>query len=187
MAFKGIGNDPRSVGNLDNNSKYKRRFTWCDVFYIATVEATRDKQVLITRFPIDFYTNQITTGIVVSSTKDTEAIDINGEHYDYYPRIREDMIGCDTSNLFVDTVRMSNSYLSGMGGDYDGDQITCKGIYTEEANAELKQYMNSKQNFITFGCQPSRTPGSDCVHSFYCLTKVLSDTKITPTDSISYS
>lgn len=187
MAFKGIGNDPRSVGNLDNNSKYKRRFTWCDVFYIATVEATRDKQVLITRFPIDFYTNQITTGIVVSSTKDTEPIDINGEHYEYYPRIREEMIGTDTSNLFVDTVRMSNAYLSGMGGDYDGDQITCKGVYTEEANAELKQYMNSKQNFITFGCQPSRTPGSDCIQSFYCLTKVLSDTKITPTESISYS
>ena len=44
-------------------------------------------------------------------------IDGNGEYYKYYPKIREKDIGIDTSNLFVDTLRFSNAYLSGCGGD----------------------------------------------------------------------
>ena len=39
------GESPESV--------YNRRLTWLDVFFIATVEAVKDKQVLITRFPIN--------------------------------------------------------------------------------------------------------------------------------------
>lgn len=43
----------RSSSNPDEDSiLVNRRLTWCDVFFIATVEATKDKQVLISRFPI---------------------------------------------------------------------------------------------------------------------------------------
>ena len=49
MQFKGSGTE-----GLSNNpeSIYHRRLTWCDVFFMAAVEATKDKHVLITRFPI---------------------------------------------------------------------------------------------------------------------------------------
>ena len=43
MKFDGV--NPESV--------YNRRLTWLDVFFIATYEAVKDKQVLITRFPIN--------------------------------------------------------------------------------------------------------------------------------------
>lgn len=158
-----------------------RPLTWCDIFYMAAVEATRNKQVLITRFPIDSYSNQITTKIVVASTKDTEPVYINDEYYPYYPKIRREDIGRDTSNLFADTINMSNLYLSGMGGDYDGDQVTCKGVYTEEANEELREFMNSKGNFITFGCMPLRTSGGDVINSMYSLTKIISNGPVTKT------
>ena len=92
----------------------------------------------------------------------------------------------DTSNAFVDTLRFSNCYLSGIGGDYDGDQCTCKGVYTREANDELKSYMNSKTNFITFGCAPLREPGDDVFHALYGLTKILSTTKVTDSKAIQY-
>ena len=46
--------------------------------------------------------------------------------------------------MFVDTFSMSNLYLGAIGGDYDGDTITLKGVYTNEANDELKAYMNTK-------------------------------------------
>ena len=49
--------------------------------------------------------------------------------------------------MFVDSMNISNLYLSGIGGDYDGDTVTIKGIYTEEANKELDKIMNSKYNF----------------------------------------
>ena len=65
------------------------------------------------------------------------------------------------------------------------DQCTSKGVYTEEANEELQKFMNSKENFITFGCGPLREPGSDVIQSMYALTKVLSTTTLP--EEISYS
>jgi len=46
--------------------------------------------------------------------------------------------------------------------------------------------MNSKQNFITFGCKPLKEPGSDSIQSMYALTKILSTVKVTPSDKIQY-
>lgn len=184
MQFKGRGNAP-GTGNPE--SIYNRRLTWCDIFYIATCEAVKDKQILITRFPIDSFSNQVTTGVVVSSTKETEPIYFNNEYYPYYPKIRKEDIGTDTSNKFVDTMKLSNLYLPGMGGDYDGDQITCKGVYTVEANQELREFLNSKQNFMDFGCKPLRSSTADVIQSIYALTKVLNGTKITKSDAIQYA
>lgn len=185
MQFKGRGVDPNN--RTSDNPLVNRRLTWCDVFYIACVEAVRDKHILITRFPIDYFSNQFVTKVEVSSTKEMEQIEYDGVIYKWYPKIREEDIGKDTSNTFVDTLRFSNTYLVGIGGDYDGDQCTCKGVYTREANDELHQLMNSKQNFITFGGSPLREPGADSMQALYALTKVLSTTNITKSSSIEYA
>lgn len=84
-------------------------------------------------------------------------------------------------------MRFSNTYLDSIGGDFDGDQCTCKGVYTREANDELEQFMHSKQNFVTFGCKPLKQPGSDSIQAMYALTKVLSYATITPSDKIMYN
>lgn len=76
-------------------------------------------------------------------------------------------------------MQISNLYLPAMGGDYDGDQITCKGVYTTEANQELREFLNSKQNFMDFGGKALRASTVDCIQSIYALTKILSDTKVT--------
>ena len=47
--------------------------------------------------------------------------------------------------------------------------------------------MNSKENYITFGCAPLREPGSDVLQAIYALTKILSNTKVTDSKSIQYS
>lgn len=52
MMFKG------RFSSSDNNPEqiYHRRLTWLDVIFMSTVEAVKDKMVLITRFPvIDFF------------------------------------------------------------------------------------------------------------------------------------
>lgn len=185
MMFKGRGTIPGKE-RTNPESIYHRRLTWCDVFFIACNEAVRDKQVLITRFPIDSFSNQITTGIVVSSTKDTEPMYFNGTFYPYYPKIRDEDIGTDTSNKFVDTLKLSNLYLPGMGGDYDGDQVTCKGVYTEEANQELREFLNSKENFMDFGCKPLRASSGDVIQSIYALTRILNPDDVTKSSAIQY-
>lgn len=175
MQFKGRLVDPKDA-TKNPEAIYHRRLTWCDVFFIAATEATKDKQILVTRFPIDKYSNQITTGIILSSTKETEPMYIEDTYYPYYPKIREEDIGSNTSNRFIDTMQISNLYLPGMCADFDGDQITCKGVYLEESNNELKEFRNNnKQNFIDFGCTPLREISSDVCQSVYALTRVLPD------------
>ena len=184
MRYKGRLVTPGTTN--PENPLTERRLTWCDVFYIATVEAVRDKHVLITRFPIDYFSNQFTTKVEVASTRETEVVEYDGTVYKWYPKIREEDIGSDTSNTFVDTLRFSNLYLSGIGGDFDGDMCTIKGVYTREANEELDNFMDSKQNLVTYGCKPLREPGSDSIQAMYALTKILSDTKVTDTKSIEF-
>lgn len=113
MKFRGRSNKD----NIGDQSIYDRRLTWCDIFFQAAVEASKGKMILITRFPIDAYTNQSPTEIEVNSTVETEPMYIDDNYYQYYPKIREDMIGKDTSNMFVDTLRMSNLILKGFGAD----------------------------------------------------------------------
>ena len=64
MRFRGIGVDPSMIQKSEDGSTYintenpesifNRRMTWCDIFYQAAVEATANKHVLITRFPVNF-------------------------------------------------------------------------------------------------------------------------------------
>ena len=115
---------------------------------------------------------------------------INGIYYPYYPKIRPQDIGSNTSNKFVDTMQYSNIYLKAMDADFDGDQITVKGVYTEEANEELYNFrMHSKQSFISFGCRPLRPIVADSVQSIFALTKILhtDKDKITKSDNISFA
>ena len=176
MRFKGrssMNNEPNV-----NDDIFNRRLTWCDVFYMAAVEACKDKVILITRYPIESQYSQIPTGIKVSSTKETEPVYFNNTYYPMYPKIRQSDIGKDTSGSFVDIAQMSNLLLDGLGADFDGDTISVKSPYTVEANDELKKYMNSKANFITLGAENIKSSSGDAIMAAYSLTKVLNDTKL---------
>lgn len=127
IVFKGRYVDPEEYKNK-SKSNYaasdmgagilERRMTWCDLFYMAAVEVTKDKMVLITRYPIDSCYNQFPCGIHVNSTTETESLVINGTLYEHYPKIREKDVGRNTTSFFVDTLNISNVYLGSIGGDY---------------------------------------------------------------------
>ena len=157
--------DPQEITPL-----FERRLTWCDLIYMAAVECSRDKCALITRYPMDSYYNQFPTKIRVSSTKETEPMYVNNTFYPTYPKIREEDIGSNTSNKFVDTLTISNLFLEGIGGDYDGDQTTVRVPFTREANEELEGYMNSKSFYINLGANNIRVPIHDAIQSMYSLT-----------------
>ena len=53
MAFRGHSNPDEAKDNSE--SIYKRRLTWCDVFFIACTESVKNRNVLVSRFPIVFY------------------------------------------------------------------------------------------------------------------------------------
>ena len=174
MIFKG-NLAPKNVVENDpaRNTLLQRRMTWCDVFYIAAVEATRDKCVLITRFPMDSYWNEFPAKIRVASTNETEPIVIGSNLYKWYPKIREKDIGSNTSNAFVDTLRFTNLNLKSIGGDYDGDQVGAKGVWSVEANEECMKIINSKSYYLDLNCINIKVSSNEAIQSLYSLTKIL--------------
>ena len=152
---------------------FNRRLTWVDIIYIAAIRSTEGKRISFTRYPYDDYFNTIYTGIEVASTKETEPIVIDGELFRWYPKIREEDIGKPSAIKFIDTMQVSNLYLKGMGGDYDGDMGQVKGSFFKETNEELANFTNSKANFITLGCENVRVSEKEAVQSLYNLTLIL--------------
>ena len=69
---------------------------------------------------------------------------------------------------------------------YDGDQCTIKGVFTNEANDELREFMTSKQNFVSFGASPTRASEGDAIQAMFALTRVLSDTQSKLTKDITF-
>lgn len=55
--------------------------------------------------------------------------------------------------------------------------MSVKGIYTEEANKELLEYMNSKQNFLDLGGINMRVSSNEAIQSLYSMTKILPETR----------
>lgn len=56
---------------------------------------------------------------------------IDGKFYKNYPYIRQDDIGNNTSNMFVDSANICNLYLDGLNGDYDGAKLKSESHYVK--------------------------------------------------------
>ena len=181
MHFKGRAST--SPDDTEQGEIINRRLTWCDLLFMAASEVTADKHILITRYPIDSFYNQFPTKVKVQSTIETEPMLVNSgamsKFYKKYPKIREEDIEKDTSNKFIDSLNLCNGYLDSIGGDYDGDQVSVKGIYSAEANAELDQQMNSKIHYIGLDGISVMDVGKEAKQSLYCLTMVLPNSNLT--------
>lgn len=155
----------------EQSSLASRPMTWTDLLFIAANDITADKHVMVTRYPILDNFGIFISRIRVSSTLKTTPVEINGHIYKWYPVIDLNMSKSAVANNFIDTTRFSNSYLEGLDGDYDGDQITSKILWTQEANEECERVMNSKSFFLSSNGKNMRGCGLELDQTFYVLTK----------------
>ena len=180
MNFKGysISEEEYINGKRESEVVIERHMTWLDLLYRAAIDIFEDRMVMITRYPMDTYFNQLYTKANISSTVETEPMVINGKFYKWYPKIRQSDIGKNTSNKFIDTLCIANPYCGLMGADYDGDQVTIKMPYSIESNEELKKYAQSNAQFITLSGKNGRVGGNEAIQAMYNLTLVLPETKL---------
>ena len=148
-----------------------RYLTWTDLLFIAANEVTNNKHVMVTRYPILDAYGVFFSKIRVSSTLKTVPMEINGQIYKWYPYIDLNLSKEEVSNNFVDTMRFSNAYLKGLDGDYDGDQITAKILWTQEANEECEKVINSKSFILNPNGGLMRTGDLETIQTLYVLTK----------------
>ena len=64
----------------------------------------------------------------------------------------------------------------------DGDQITLKGVFSEEANEELDKHLKAKAHYFNLGGKGVRTSDKEAMQSLYNLTLCLDDDKSKITD-----
>ena len=161
--------DGRQIEEL--GALISRPMTWTDILYMACVDSVKDKHMITTRYPIlDEYGTFVTVPRI-SSTIKTEPMMVNGEFYPNYPVINFDTSPDEIGIQFIDSVQFSNSYLKGIAGDYDGDQCTCKILFSQEANAELENYIYKKENFIDSYGKCIRVVSKELSQTYYVLTK----------------
>ena len=188
LGFKGyyISEEEYAQGKRESGNFLQRPLTWVDVLYQCACMANEGKHYILTRYPMDSYTNQIYAKANISSTKRTRPMVVGGKLYKWYPDIQADEIGKETSSKFVDTLSVSNLYLSGAGADYDGDQMSVKAIYSEEANRELEEYLQSKAQYISLSGSNMRTTDKEALQVLYNMTLILPDEikSITPSEKI---
>lgn len=157
--------------NVEKAGIANRYLTWTDLLYIACCDIVKNKHVMVTRYPILDNFGIFFSRINVSSTLKTVVMEVNGTIYKWYPDIDLSLTKTQLSNNFIDTMRFSNSYLKGIDGDYDGDQITAKIIWTQEANEECERVMNSKSFIVNANGSNMRTTDIESIQTLYVLTK----------------
>lgn len=55
----------------------------------------------------------------------------------------------------------------------DGDSVQIKGVWIQESNKELRDFIKSKSFYITFSGSNIREPSNEAIQSMYSMTKVL--------------
>lgn len=157
-----------------------RPFTVTDLLYMAAADVTYSKNVLATRFPITDSASIIICKIKVITTEKTIDISKNREPgsfdfeylrtYPYLPLTSKGNI--DTANVsWIDTTIPNNAYLSGMGGDYDGDTFRLIGLWSNDANMEAEKIQNSPLNYVNTMGEYTRGVGRESGLALYMLTK----------------
>ena len=169
LSFAGREWDGKST--LTESPLAVRPATWTDIFYQAAVDVTSDKMVYITRYPLLDYFGTFPNKITVLSTHETVPVYVGTRLYKNYPKIDLKKTKEQVSVSFTDTITMSNLYLTGLGGDYDGDQVTAKACFSQEANMEAEKFMRSKSHILNIYGQNMRKTTNEGVQTLYMLTK----------------
>lgn len=162
--------DFNSGGNA-NGKELNRHLTWTDLLYQAAMDVSEDKHVVITRYPLLDYLGTYFSRIYVMSTRETVPMIINGKLYDEYPKIDLNMAKGRIEASFIDSYKICALYLSGLGGDFDGDQITSKMLFSKEANEEAERIMMNKTNLLTVDGGSIRSIGNEGIQTLYTMTK----------------
>lgn len=170
MSFTGRGYS-RMKNHPEASTISGRPMTWTDLFYLAAEDTLSDKHVYVTRYPLIDFQGMFPCRCRPLSTIKTSPMMINGRIYPFYPVIDPNMPSDEVSIQFIDTVSISNLYLSAIGGDYDGDQITIKMVYSLEANQEAEEILNDIKHYMSIQGSIIRDVGNEAYLTFYNMTK----------------
>lgn len=140
--------------DVTSNTIIDRELTILDVIYICAREVIQGKHALITRYPIALNQNISPFRIKAGGTLKMHETEIYIGHifaksYDEYPYINYE--GSKNPKIWGDLIRVllvGNICLESFNGDYDGDVLHMRCLFSNQANAEAEKMIMSKANFF---------------------------------------
>jgi len=153
----------------------KRDFTLTDLFYIVSQSVVANKHVYVTRYPITGFMSIFPSKIKVLTTQKTINQKIGNDYFTDYPLILPEYPNLSSGaglrpGEFIDTVRVHNAYLTAIGGDFDGDTISLRAVFSQEANAEAEEIMYSKNYIINPANNTDRVLKNEAIQALYTST-----------------
>lgn len=153
-----------------------RPITLCELFYMIAMDTCKNKQVMITRFPIEDYQSVYPSLMNIIPYEKTKVAAINGTTYERFPDISLSDIGrkheSDVGENFNDTLQMFPTYLKALGADFDGDTVTCQGIFSEN---NTQEYIDSPMNFVNISGSTMRAITDVITEIVFAMTRTASD------------
>lgn len=174
---------------LPNNTQevLNRPMTVTDLLYLACVECCEKRHLFLSRYPIGIDKSLIFQKIVVQSTIEHIKVIYNGKEYPHWPKIDLTIPHSQIGINFIDTIAFSNTQAKVMSADYDGDQVSIRGVWSDEANADCEKYMNSKISALDIEPKNTWVVEDECITASYTLTYNKDDAKpISPEDQKRY-
>jgi hypothetical protein len=142
-----------------------RKYTITDFLYYCVSRVIKDKFVVMVRYPLEDFRNVGPVRPIIITTERTEERKIFNNEYKRYPDLTTQPV------KWVDSSQPNTTYLEGYGGDFDGDTVSDKGVFTQEANIELAENTMKPLNLLSPSAGGSRTVIKEAIISFYALTK----------------
>ena len=170
IAFKGKLAEPSSE-TIESKASTLRYMTLTDLMYLAAVDIYANRHVIITRYPITSFQSLYPIKVQVLSTMKTCKMNVNGRIYRFYPVIDVNLPQDKVATQFIEVLMMQNTYLQTLDADYDGDQVSVRTVFSQEANAECDRLCKEPTNYLSANGTNVRTSEKESVQTLYALTK----------------
>lgn len=126
------------------DSKYTRPITYAELIYLSIYDIRDKYPGFVTRYPVAGLGGVYPSTIYVKTTTKGRVVKLKAHGIESevieYPILKEN---------FVRGMSVNNMNLQRLGADFDGDMLSVNIVYEEESVKELKDFLNSKQGFLT--------------------------------------
>ena len=168
MAFKGRVIEPESV--IREFGGKERYMTLTDLMFIAAANIYRDKHVIITRYPITSFQSLYPILVNPLTTQKTCTMEYGGVTYKFYPVIDTSIPKGSVAKQFINVLWMQNTRIGTLNADYDGDTVSVRTVFSQEANNECNRLMHEPTDFLNANGTNVRTTTKEALNTLYIMT-----------------
>lgn len=133
----------------DRKRRHVHPLTLVELIYISMYDKWSNYHCLTTRYPVTGVGSMFPASVRVRTTITGE---IRKELDSAWQPVEDDRLAIEYPvfpiTSYLDSHVINGTRLKGLGGDFDGDMVSCTAVISDEANNELKTFLTTKNAFI---------------------------------------